>query len=122
MPDVVKASFHASWRREVLLSSVSTSALSLSKRPESTTLPMHCPSPSSIEQVFEVDGLTSPVADTAWFRPLEFYTEQLRKSGFTITSLTEPHPSPAQVRTDSFWRKGFTRPLFMLIAAQKLAR
>ncbi len=75
----------------------------------------------SIEQVFEVGSLTSPVANTAWFRPLEFYTEELRKSGFAITSLTEPHPSPEQVRKDGFWRKGFTRPLFMLIAAQKLA-
>ena len=75
----------------------------------------------SIEQVFEVDGLTSPVANTAWFRPLEFYTEELRRSRFAITSLTEPHPSSKQVQTDGWWRKGFTRPLFMLIAAQKLA-
>ena len=64
------------------------------------------------------DGLTSPAANTAWFRPLEFYTEQLRESGFAITSLTEPHPSPEQVRADSWWSKGFTRPLFMLLAAQ----
>ena len=76
----------------------------------------------SIEQAFEVDGLTSPVANTAWFRPLEFYTEELRKSGFAITSLTEPHPSADQVRTDHWWRKGFTRPLFMLLTAQKLPR
>jgi 2-polyprenyl-3-methyl-5-hydroxy-6-metoxy-1,4-benzoquinol methylase len=74
----------------------------------------------SIEQTFEVGGLTSPVANTAWFRPLEFYTEELRKSGFAITSLTEPHPSAEQVRTDSWWRKGFTRPLFMLLVTQKL--
>jgi 2-polyprenyl-3-methyl-5-hydroxy-6-metoxy-1,4-benzoquinol methylase len=40
----------------------------------------------SIDQAFEVDGLTSPVANTAWFRPLEFYTEELRKSGFVITA------------------------------------
>jgi len=72
----------------------------------------------SIEQVFEVGGLTSPVANTAWFRPLEFYTEELRKSGFVITSLTEPHPSPEQVQADSWWRKGFTRPLFMLLVAR----
>ena len=72
----------------------------------------------SVEQVFEVDGLTSPAANTAWFRPLEFYTEELRKSGFAITSLTEPHPSPEQVRADGWWSKGFTRPLFMLLAAQ----
>ena len=74
----------------------------------------------SVEQVFEVDGLTSPAANTAWFRPLEFYTEELRKSGFVITSLTEPHPSPEQVQADSWWRKGFTRPLFMLLVAQLL--
>lgn len=74
----------------------------------------------SIEQPFEVDGLTSPVANTAWFRPLEFYTEELCKSGFSITSLTEPHPSPEQVQADNWWRKGFSRPLFMLLVAQKL--
>lgn len=72
----------------------------------------------SVEQVFEVDGLTSPVANTSWFRPLEFYTEELRKSGFAITSLTEPHPSAEQMQEDSWWRKGFTRPLFMLLVAQ----
>ena len=76
----------------------------------------------SIDQAFEVDGLTSPVANTAWFRPLEFYTEALCKSGFAITSLTEPHPSAEQVRADNWWRKGFTRPLFMLVAAQKMPR
>jgi 2-polyprenyl-3-methyl-5-hydroxy-6-metoxy-1,4-benzoquinol methylase len=74
----------------------------------------------SIEQTFEVGGLTSPVANTAWFRPLEFYTDQLCKSGFVITSLTEPHPSAEQVQADSWWRKGFTRPLFMLLTAQTL--
>jgi ubiquinone/menaquinone biosynthesis C-methylase UbiE len=72
----------------------------------------------SIEQNFVVDGLTSPAANTAWFRPLEFYTKQLSSSGFSITSLTEPHPSAAQVRMDSWWRTGFTRPLFMLIVAE----
>ena len=76
----------------------------------------------SVEQTFEVGGLTSPAANIAWFRPLEFYTEELRKSGFAITSLTEPHPSPKQWRTDGWWRKGFTRPLFMLLTAQKLPR
>ena len=74
----------------------------------------------NIEQAFEVDGLRSPVSNTAWFRPLEFYTEELRSSGFVITSLTEPHPSPEQVQADNWWRKGFTRPLFMLLVAQKL--
>ena len=72
----------------------------------------------SVEQNFEVDGLTSPTTNTAWFRPLEFYTEELRKSGFGITSITEPHPSSEQVQADSWWRERFTRPLFMLLTAQ----
>ena len=76
----------------------------------------------SVEQTFKVGGLTSPAANIAWFRPLEFYIEELRKSGFAITSLTEPHPSPEQWRTDAWWHKGFTRPLFMLLTAQKLPR
>ncbi|MBV9093496.1 MAG: methyltransferase domain-containing protein, partial [Streptosporangiaceae bacterium] len=76
----------------------------------------------SIEQTFEVGGLTSPVANTAWFRPLEFYTEELRTSGFVITSLTEPHPTPEQVQVDNWWSKGFTRPLFMLLVAQLLEK
>jgi SAM-dependent methyltransferase len=72
----------------------------------------------SIEQAFEVGGLTSPVANTAWFRPLEYYTETLCKSGFGISSLTEPHPSREQIQADGWWRKGFTRPLFMLLVAK----
>jgi 2-polyprenyl-3-methyl-5-hydroxy-6-metoxy-1,4-benzoquinol methylase len=69
----------------------------------------------SIEQTFKVDGLISPAANSAWFRPLEYYTEQLRKSQFLITSLTEPHPSAEQIEADDWWRKNFTRPLFMLL-------
>ncbi len=71
----------------------------------------------SIEQNFEVDGLISPVANTAWFRPLEYYTEQLRENRYFITSLTEPHPSSDQLQADPWWSKGFTRPLFMLVSA-----
>jgi 2-polyprenyl-3-methyl-5-hydroxy-6-metoxy-1,4-benzoquinol methylase len=71
-----------------------------------------------IEQTFEVDGLTSPAANTSWFRPLEFYTQQLTRAAFVITGLEEPHPSPRQIKTDDFWRQGFTRPLFMLITSE----
>jgi hypothetical protein len=71
-----------------------------------------------IEQHFEVDGLISPVANVTWFRPLEFYTNTLCTSGFVITSLTEPHPTPEQVQADDWWGKGFTRPLFMLLTAE----
>ena len=76
----------------------------------------------SIEQAFEVDGLTSPVANTAWFRPLEFYTEELRKSGFVITSLTEPHPSREQVQAEDWWHKGFTRPFVHAVGCRAMGQ
>ena len=72
----------------------------------------------AIEQTLEVDGLTSPVANKSWFRPLEFYTQQLCSAGFVITCLEEPHPTSHQVSADSFWQRGFTRPLFMLITSE----
>jgi 2-polyprenyl-3-methyl-5-hydroxy-6-metoxy-1,4-benzoquinol methylase len=71
-----------------------------------------------VTQHFEVNGLQSPVANTAWLRPLEFYTELLRRAGFVITSITEPHPSSDQIKTDDWWQRSFTRPLFMLMSAQ----
>jgi 2-polyprenyl-3-methyl-5-hydroxy-6-metoxy-1,4-benzoquinol methylase len=72
----------------------------------------------SVTQNFEVDGLRSPAAYTAWLRPLEFYTETLQQSGFAIMSLTEPHPTAEMMEADEWWRTTFTRPLFMLITAQ----
>jgi 2-polyprenyl-3-methyl-5-hydroxy-6-metoxy-1,4-benzoquinol methylase len=71
-----------------------------------------------IDQPFEVDGLVSPAANTAWFRPLEFYTQALSQAGFVITSLTEPHPTSEQIAADPWWRQGFTRPLFMLLVSE----
>jgi 2-polyprenyl-3-methyl-5-hydroxy-6-metoxy-1,4-benzoquinol methylase len=73
-----------------------------------------------VTQNFEVDGLRSPTANTAWLRPLEFYTGALQESGFAITSLTEPHPTSEMMKADEWWRTSFTRPLFMLITAQLL--
>jgi 2-polyprenyl-3-methyl-5-hydroxy-6-metoxy-1,4-benzoquinol methylase len=72
----------------------------------------------SVTQNFEVDGLRSPAAYTAWLRPLEYYTGALQRSGFAITSLTEPHPTAEMMKADEWWRTTFTRPLFMLITAQ----
>jgi 2-polyprenyl-3-methyl-5-hydroxy-6-metoxy-1,4-benzoquinol methylase len=72
----------------------------------------------SVAQHFEVDGLRSPAVYTAWLRPLEFYTETLRQYGFAITSLTEPHPTSEMMEAEE-WRSSFTRPLFMLLGAQK---
>jgi 2-polyprenyl-3-methyl-5-hydroxy-6-metoxy-1,4-benzoquinol methylase len=72
----------------------------------------------SISQSFVVDGLKSPTHNTTWLHPLEFYTEALRKSGFVITSLTEPHPTEQLADDDDWWHRSFTRPLFMLVVAQ----
>jgi ubiquinone/menaquinone biosynthesis C-methylase UbiE len=71
-----------------------------------------------IVQNFDVDGLQSPVANTSWLSPLEFYTEALRESGFVITSLTEPHPSQQMIQEDEWWRTSFSRPLFLLLVAE----
>ncbi len=73
----------------------------------------------SVTQNFEVDGLHSPVPNTTWLRPLEFYTKTLQESGFAITSLGEPHPSEQLLRSDDWWRTSFTRPLFILMVAQR---
>lgn len=62
-----------------------------------------------------MDGLTSPAANTAWLRPLEYYTKSLAQAGFAITGLTEPHPSQEMIADDDWWRTSFTRPLFLLI-------
>jgi SAM-dependent methyltransferase len=72
-----------------------------------------------IEQHFEVDGIVSPEPTTSWVRPLEAYTEAITGSGLYLTSLTEPHPSDAQLAASEWWRKNFPRPLFLLITASK---
>lgn len=73
----------------------------------------------SIEQHFSVDGISSPAPTPTWVRPLEAYTNAVTSSGFTITMLTEPHPSETQLETSTWWRENFPRPLFLLIAARK---
>ncbi len=72
-----------------------------------------------IEQHFEVDGIVSPEPTTSWVRPLEAYTEAITGSGLYLTSLTEPHPSDAQLGASEWWRENFPRPLFLLITAAR---
>jgi len=84
-----------------------------------------CPTPDeyfrlrTIEQQFKVAGIASPAKVVMWFRPLEDYVSELHESGYYVTSLNEPHPSPDQLAADSWWRDNFVRPLFMLIVARK---
>lgn len=73
----------------------------------------------TVEQHFAVSGIVSPTPVKMWFRPLEEYVSELRKAGFFVTSLTEPHPSVEQLAGDPWWRENFRRPLFMLIVAEK---
>lgn len=74
----------------------------------------------SVEQTFEVDGLTSPAETVTWVRPLEEYTTVLADNGLHIVGLTEPHPSIEQLEQNEWWRENFPRPIFLLITAQKM--
>ena len=72
-----------------------------------------------VTQNFEVDGMQSPAPNTTWLRPLEYYAKALQESGFAITGLSEPHPSEQLLGSDDWWRTAFTRPLFILVTAQR---
>lgn len=73
----------------------------------------------TVEQEFNVAGITSPAKVKMWFRPLEDYVAELRRAGFVIDSLSEPHPSAEQRAADPWWQDNFVRPLFMLIVARR---
>lgn len=73
-----------------------------------------------VEQTFSVAGLTSPAPVTVRIRPLEAITNALAGAGFAIASLTEPHPSPEQIASNSWWQDNFTKPMFILITAVPL--
>lgn len=74
----------------------------------------------SVEQTFEVDGITSPAETVTWVRPLEAYTTVLADNGLHIVGLTEPHPSIEQLENNEWWRENFPRPIFLLVTAQKM--
>lgn len=56
--------------------------------------------------------------DRQWFRPLEFYTEELRKSGFATTSPPNGTSQQKQVPGKQLVAQAFMRPLLMLLVAQ----
>lgn len=74
-----------------------------------------------VQQPFVVSGITSPAPVTVWLRPLEAFTAALFASGYTITGLSEPHPSDEQISADPWWSERFVRPLFLLITAEQRA-
>ncbi|WP_415973550.1 class I SAM-dependent methyltransferase [Rhodococcus sp. 077-4] len=69
----------------------------------------------TVQQRFDVAGLTSPAASFQQFYSLEEHIGMITAAGFAITSLREPRPSAEQRRSDTFWATNFTRPLFMLL-------
>jgi ubiquinone/menaquinone biosynthesis C-methylase UbiE len=71
-----------------------------------------------IHQRFNVAGIESPVEVHMNFRPLECYMSLLTDSGYVITHLSEPHPTPEQLRQE-WWRKNFVKPLFLLVVGKR---
>ncbi|MGV8871709.1 MAG: class I SAM-dependent methyltransferase [Rhodococcus sp. (in: high G+C Gram-positive bacteria)] len=69
----------------------------------------------TVQQRFDVAGLTSPAASFQRFYSLEEHVGMITAAGFAITNLREPRPSAEQRRSDGFWATNFTRPLFMLL-------
>jgi SAM-dependent methyltransferase len=67
-----------------------------------------------------VAGLRSPDQFHMTFHPLERYISATVDSGYVITRISEPHPSPAQMN-DDWWLENFVKPLFMLIVAERVS-
>jgi hypothetical protein len=63
-----------------------------------------------IDQRFNVAGIESPGEIHMNFRSLEYYMSLLTDSGYVVTHLSEPHPTPEQLRQE-WWRKSFVKPL-----------
>ena len=72
-----------------------------------------------ISQPFKVSCIVSPAKVRVWLRPLEEYASALTEAAFSITALTEPHPTPQQFDANPWWALNFRRPLFMLIEAKR---
>ncbi len=71
-----------------------------------------------IDQRFNVAGIESPGEVHMNFRPLEYYMTLLTDSGYVVTHLSEPHPTPEQLRQE-WWRKNFIKPLFLLVVGKR---
>lgn len=71
-----------------------------------------------VDQPFVVAGLESPADVHMNFRPLEFYSQAILDAGFVITGLSEPHPPAEWLKEDTWWKKNFVKPLFLLISAE----
>jgi 2-polyprenyl-3-methyl-5-hydroxy-6-metoxy-1,4-benzoquinol methylase len=73
-----------------------------------------------IDEHLKVAGLESPDRFRMTFYPLEYYVSAVVDSGYVITKISEPHPSPLQME-DEWWQTNFVTPLFMLVIAERIA-
>lgn len=67
-----------------------------------------------------VSGIKSPSPYFYLHLPLSEWIELLRKSGFLIKRIEEPHPPLKLLKRDKWWKKNFKKPLFILIEAIKI--
>ncbi|MGV9674438.1 class I SAM-dependent methyltransferase [Nocardia sp. NPDC003482] len=74
----------------------------------------------TVEQRFTVAGRVSPCPSHQTFYSLETYVGMITSAGFAITGLREPRPTPEQRRSDPWWDRNFTRPLFLLLDCLRL--
>lgn len=72
-----------------------------------------------IRECFLVSGIRSPSSYSYLHLSLSEWTELIKKAGFSIQGIKEPHPSAAEMENDAWWKENFNKPLFILIEAQK---
>lgn len=73
----------------------------------------------TVEQPFNVAGVTSPAASVQQFYSLEAYIGMITSAGFVMTDLREPHPTAEQRQQNPWWEENFVRPLFMLLECRR---
>lgn len=67
-----------------------------------------------------VSGIKSPSSYFYLHLPLSEWISLLNKAGFLIKRINEPHPSLVLIKKNTWWRKNFKKPLFVLIEAVKV--
>ena len=67
-----------------------------------------------------VSGIKSPAPYFYLHLPLSQWITTLRKNGFSIIEIREPHPPLSLIEKDKWWKENFQKPLFILIEATKI--
>ena len=69
---------------------------------------------------FLVGGVRSEAPYFNLHLPLSEWSKLLKKNGFYISTIEEPHPSLKLLEKDKWWKESFNRPRFILIEAKKI--